>query len=345
MLNRKLIVLVFVVVGCSKPPETVFVDLSLVPIKPPIHNAAANIKPEVPPSISLDSKTIPGVASMEVENLRSDEKIAIRKEVDKETNDAIGTISRRLQDYYSREIDDFYKTEFAKLVPFKKSLVSEYLIDIRGIFEEAANKRGPLLTRLSFLTEFPPPEQLIPIDGENRSPGDIKRRTEIRDLQRKIIAIDQEYEANLTKRENRNSVKLDQETEAIRAKLIDKQKEIDRRASSEAERLVKRFSSSLSQRIFSRYTFQLKEIPTKTVNFPKMNALPQVPGVTFDGTKTTAGEKEELGKELVTFLSLNRYQRVPKPDGAKNVTKEFIEWRTNLKSGHWENWQKSSAQK
>ena len=322
-----------------------FVDLDAVPLLKIVPTKVADLKPDLQNTGAQGPKTIPGEASTDVENLRADEKVAIRKEVEKETNDAIGTISVRLQDYYSREIDDFYRKEFARIAPLKQSQTASYLNAIRAIFEASAKKRGPLLTRLSFLTGFPPPEKLIPIEGENLTKKETERRTEIRELQRSIAEIDQQYEADTRKLETDNADKLEKETENIQVLLQAKQKEIDQRAEKEASQLVRRFTSSLSQRIFSRYTFQLKEIPTKTVNFPKMDSPSEVPRVTFDEGQANRGEKAELANELATFLSLNHYQRAVSPIGAKDVTKEFIEWRTNLKSGHWENWQKSSTQK
>jgi hypothetical protein len=346
MQNRKCVFLTLLLFGCSRAPTTVFVDLDEVPldkIKPVKTN---DLKPDIPSATSVAARTLPGEPSVEVENLKADQKVAIRKEVDQQTNDAIATISTRLQDYYSREIDDFYKTEFAKLGPLKQSLIAEYLNAIRPIFEASANKRAPLLTRLTFLTKFPPPEtQLFPLEGENLSKSELKRRIEVRELQRSIIEIDHQYELDTRELDAKNSTLLDKQTEDIQTRLKAKQKEIDVRAQNEATRLVKRFSTSLSNRIFSRYTFQLKEIPTKTVNFPKTDTALAVPRVTFDGAQLYTNERAELAKELATFLRLNHYERAGLPEGAKNVTQEFIEWRTNLKSGHWENWQNSSARK
>jgi hypothetical protein len=280
-----------------------------------------------------------------VENLKSDEKAAIVKEVEQETKTAIMTISGRLLDYYSREIDDFYKAEFSKLVPFKASLTEDYLKKIRAIFEKSAQKRGPILTRLWLMTEGPPPIEPIPLEGKDISKAEATRRIKIRTLQDEIKQLDSDYDLAVRDLESKNLGEIDSEFEKHQKNYDDKKKEIDERAKNEAMKLVKNFTSSLSQRIFSRYSFHLKEIPAKTVNFPKMSAQPEVPRVTFERNQVSRNEQVELAKELDTFLILKHYQRANSAVGARNVTKEFIEWRTNLKSGHWESWQKSSAQK
>ena len=344
MLNRRFLFLAFLIAGCSRPPTSVFVDLNLVTVDKVKPTKSSELKPDIPQANSVGARTLPGESAMEVENLKSDQKAAIRKEVDQQTNEAIATISGRLQDYYRREIDDFYRAEFAKLGPLKQSLEADYLKAIRPLFERAADKRAPLLTRLTFLTKFPPPEtDLIRLEGEKLSKAEDKRLTEVRDLQRQIIEIDKQFIAEKKDLDLKNSSKLDNEAESIDLRLTTKHKEINSRANDEATRLVKRFSSNLSQRIFSRYTFQLKEIPTKTINFPKTDAPLAVPRVTFDGAQSKNNERAELLKELASFLRINHYQRAGTPEGAKDVTKEFIEWRTNLKSGHWENWQNSST--
>ena len=345
MRNHRLVFLALILVGCTRPPITVFVDLDRVTLDSALAKADKPWKPEQSNQLAPATKVIPGEPAKDIENLKSDQKLAIRKEVDKQVSEAVATISLRLQDYYSREIDDFYKTEFAKLVPIKQGLNESFLKEIRFIFEASAQKRGPVLTRLSFLTKFPPPENLIPIEGENLKPVEVKRRTEIRNLQTTLVTIDHDYEVDVRRIESQNANVLESETEKVLELLKQRQKEIDLRAADEAAKLVHQFSTGLSQRIFSRYTFHLSEIPTKTVNFPKMAPPGEVPRVTFDRNQLNRNEKAEMTKELDSFLSLNHYQRAASADRAKDVTKEFIEWRMNLKSGHWENWQKPSAQK
>lgn len=345
MRNLRLIFVPFVIIGCGPRATNVFVDLDLVTLTPAKAPLISKTRADISASPNVGSRMIPGEPEKVIENLKADEKAAIRREVENETNDAIETISKRLQDYYSREIDDFYNAEFAKMVPFKSAQIEEYLQHIRILFEAAAAKRGPLLTKLWLLTDGPPPVELVPLDAKGLSKYQEAKMVKIRGLQEKINKIDQEYELATRELETKNLRDIDKEFDAHQQNFEAKKREIDQRAAAEATRLVRRFSSGLSQRIFSKYTFQLKEIPTKTVNFPKMAAQSGIPRVTFDRNQLVRNERAQLTKELEAFLSLNHYQRVVEADGAKDVTKEFIEWRTNLKSGHWETWQKSSAPK
>ncbi|MEI8281958.1 MAG: hypothetical protein WCG75_06105 [Armatimonadota bacterium] len=320
-------------------------DLGQVPVLVSHPVSAPNPKPDQGNLELPSSKTIPGQPQVEIENLKADDKKAIQAEVEKETDNAIQIISKRLHGYYSREIDDFYKVEFSKLGPYKQGLTERYLLEIRTIFEATAKKRGPILTRLTFMTKFPPNVNIVPFDEKSLSPFEVKRQTEIQNLKRSLVALDHQYDQDIIDLEKKNASKLEAESERILATIAARQKQIDIRAADEATKLVRRFSSGISDRIFSRYTFQLKELPTKTVNFPKMPAQVAVPRVTFERNLQNRDDRADLTKELEAFLSLNHYSRVTDARGAKDVTKEFIEWRTNLKSGHWESWQKSSAQK
>lgn len=342
MRNSKYLCLLLLLAGCSPARELVYVDIDKIPLPKSKSNQVPIPKADEQRGATIRSKTLPGESATEVENLRAAEKMKIRQEIEVETKSAIGTITERLQDYYQREVDEFYRTESEKLVPLKSKLNEDYLRDIRSIFEASAKKRGPVLTRLSFLTEFPPPEKLVPLEGEDLTKREKAKRTEIRNLQRSILELDKEYDDEVSKLNAKNAALFEKEVDNLQELLKQKQKEIDARAAEEASRLVRRFSSGLSERIFSRYTFQLKEIPTKTVNFPKIEAQPGIPRVPFDRARLDADDKAELAKELETFLNLKRYERSPVLAGARDVTTEFIEWRTNLKSGHWENWQKSS---
>ncbi len=345
MQKRRQIYWIFLLVGCSRQPDNVFVDLDMVVLNQPKMAPASQLRPLYQNQITPSSKSIAGEPATEIENLRANEKVAIRKEVEKEANAAIATISKRLQDYYSREIDDLYKTEFDRLVPLKKTLDQELLSNIRKIFEKSAKRRAPVLTRLTFLTKFPPTTEQTPTVAKGQVDPNPKKTNEIQDLKRLLVEIDNQYDVEMDKLDRRRSATLVNETDNILTMVSSKQKEINARAAAEATNLVKRFSTGITGRIFSKYTFQLKEIPTKTVNFPKMPVQPGIPRVTFEWNQLNQSDKTELSSELEAFLRLNHYQRVTKAEGAKDVTKEFIEWRTNLKSGHWENWQKSSAQK
>ena len=345
MQNPRLVYLIFILAGCSRQPETVYVDLGQVPVFVSHPVSTPQLKPDQGNLDLPSSRTIPGQPELEIENLKANDKKAIQAEVEKETDNAIQIISKRLHGYYSREIDDFYKAEFSQLGPYNQSLRDDSLREIRTIFEASAKKRGPILTRLTFMTKFPPNLNIVPFDEKTLTPAQIKRRTEIQDLKRSIVALDLQYDKDIIDLEKRNGTKLEAETERILASIAARQKQIDVRAADEATKLVKRFSSGISERIFSRYTFQLKELPTKTVNFPKMPAQSGVPRVTFERNLQNRDDRADLTKELEAFLSLNHYNRVTDAQRAKDVTKEFIEWRTNLKSGHWESWQKSSAQK
>jgi hypothetical protein len=345
MRNLRLIFVPFVIIGCGPRATNVFVDLDLVTLTPAKAPLISKTRADISASPNVGSRMIPGEPEKVIENLKANEKAAIRREVERETDEAIQTISGRLLDYYSREIDDFYKEEFAKLVPYKSALLEEYFRKIRVLFEAAAAKRGPLLTRLWLLTDGPPPVDPVPLDAKGLSKYQEAKMIKIRALQDEIAQIDDEYVVATLELEAGNLREIDKEFDTHQQNYEAKKREIDQRAAAEATRLVRRFSSGLSQRIFSKYTFQLKEIPTKTVNFPKMAAQSGIPRVTFDRNQLVRNERAQLTKELEAFLSLNHYQRVVEADGAKDVTQEFIEWRTNLKSGHWETWQKSSAPK
>lgn len=347
MRNLKYLSLILLVAGCSPAPERVFVDLDKIALTPELPIDVKSPTPSQSGALSVGSTSVPGEEAVEVENLRGDQKEKIRAEIERVTKSAIATIAERLQDYYQREIDEFYKEQVARIAPFKDQLNQDYLNKLRVIFEASAKKRGPLLTRFTFLTEFPPPalDEIVPLDGEDLTKREKAKREEIRELQRSIKEIDTAYENDVAALDAKNQDRLKDEAASILELVAQKKRDIDAKAENEATQLVRRFSSGLSQRIFSRYTFALKEIPTKTLNFPQIAAQPWVPGVPFDKVRFDRNDKATLAKQLEMFLNLKRYERSPEKVGARDVTAEFIEWRNNLKSGHWENWQKSSAPK
>lgn len=317
-----------IAVGCSNPAKPVFIELSQISVAAPIQASlsAPKLKRAAPIQAAA---SVGAVAEKEIELLREEDKNTLRRTIDKETNQAIEEITDQLVTFYSKRIDDMSRDELAKLRPLRDELTVKYLSALRVIFERYAAERGPALTRLTFLTEFPPPETLIPLEGDDLTAKQKARRAEARELQRKIKALDIAYEAEIAKLEELDQQRITQETDDIQKRINAEIDRINEQARSEASNQVKRFSGALAGRIFGRYRFTL---PASAAHQLNLKSVPIVQSATKP-TKPSDPNRAKLMTEASIFMELRGYSWGSKEQGAADVTEEFKKWRQKLNSG------------
>ncbi|HLO97895.1 MAG TPA: hypothetical protein VK171_04805, partial [Fimbriimonas sp.] len=233
MRKNSLWLLAFVVIGCGEPAQPAFIDLAKIvtPVAADKGLTAPKLNQTAPVQVAASVGAVP---AKEVEMVREEDKNALRRTIDKETNEAIEQITEQLITFYSKKIDEMSKDELAKLRPLRDELTEKYMSALRAIFERYAAERGPMLTRLVFLTEFPPPENLIPLEGEDFTAKEKARRAEARELQRKIKALDLSYEEEVAKLEEVDQQRITEETEEIQKRINAEIDRINEQARSEA---------------------------------------------------------------------------------------------------------------
>lgn len=313
--------------SCSHPGTPAYIELSDIVVameKPPKIDVPV-LKQTAPIN---SSASIPAVGAKEIEMVREEDKARLRRTIDQETNQAIDEITDRLVTFYSKRIDDLSREELAKLRPLRDAQTEAFLRAIRAIFEKYAFERGPVLTRLSFLTEFPPPEELIPLEGENLTEREKARRLEIRELQRKIKALDTAYENEVSKLEEVDQQQITEATEAIQKRINEELDRINDQARNEATSQVKRFSGALTGRIFGRYRFSLPASASKQLTISSQ----PIAQYSVAQKPLLEASRAKLMAEANIFMELRGYVWGTKEQGASDVTEEFRKWRQKLNS-------------
>jgi hypothetical protein len=330
--------------GCSPPPTAVFIDLSKVPkeisretsVVPPLKPKSTNLKTQ--PALKGDS-----LKQRVISNDRREDLIRLRQNLEEESNQAVAVITERLKAYYASEIDAFYREESSKLEPAAEKLMLKFRADTRPIFEKYAKARAPKITRLTVLTEFPNPEKLIPIDGENIGPATLAKREEARGLQRDLAKLDQDYDAEIDQIAQKLLEAKSALAEEMTQRIDEKKSEIDQRALSEASRQIRRFSEVMKLRLFENSRINLAEIaiPAQQVNVPKQipkDSPSQVIGYKVKSDSERNAEirnrmEAQLRDEVSIWLGLHNHVLGSPESGATDATQEFIKWRIKRKAG------------
>jgi hypothetical protein len=308
--------------GCYEPRQLVSVDTSKV-IFEPVKTEKLGGTARTTKNLEIGKRSLPSLPSATVLTDRRVVQDNLRKSLEQESNQAIEVIKTRLVEFYQKEIDEFYTKEVDRISVIRGDLSERFKAQTRVIFDKFALLRAPLVTRFAFLADFPLPKQLIPIEGEGIDAQESKKRLEMRELKRKLDALDLEYDKEISEIEESLNTELGAQAGQLSDKLDAKQDEINQRALQEASRQVRRFGETISARLPGTSVSAQKS--------GKATAANQAPVVTFTNQSSVSG-KAILENELQTWLSLNRYQLAEPGVGVQDVTDEFLKWRISLKT-------------
>lgn len=316
-------------VGCHQAAPMVYVDLDKVPVDRPktiksIDIEAASAPPKVNKSVTIDPQ-----AERVVRVDREHSASAIRDLLRAESEEARKVISERLRQYYQAEIDEFFDSEYEKLGPTAQGAWKEYRDKIRPIFEQYGKERGPLVVSLTVYTEFPNPETLVKIDPDS-DPALETRAEKTRDLQRKILVLDQKYEADIAKLDSDARGVITASEESMNERVEAKRKEINERAEREARQQVNVRTDVMNER--------LAGMGASTLAARKGESLSVELGAADSGFKGVPSTSRQIvppadaHRQLQMWLALNGYDLADSPVGVRDATQDFIKWRASLTS-------------
>lgn len=326
----------FMIGGCKSEPEVVFIDQSqLLTLDRTFPNR--NQETKIRPKVIFDRDTaerniqIPGLQSKEVSIDRKDQVITLRSKLKSDNERAIRLISSRLRDFYERELDDLYSSEFTKLIPVNDQITSNYKQEYRVLFEKNAKEREPLLTKLSLILAIPTSSPLIPVDDPSITPNEKKSREEMRELQRKLNELEQSFNLEVQGLEEKYIESLGKQVETLNASIAKRSKEIERRAIEEARIQVQSFSEEIEKVLFIDPKISLAATEPLVFTSPpsKINPIDLLISSQVDRMRATI-VREKVQNELQIWLRLRNYEQTQNKSQGKDRTTEFLKWRSEL---------------
>lgn len=321
--------LTLVLGGCQQPVPLVYVDLDKVPTAAPRMLKSVELPESAPEGKSKKSISIEARPERVVSVDRQHSAKAIRDLLEAESTEARKVISERLRQYYQTEIDEFFDQEYAGLAPAAQEGWRIYREKIRPIFEQYAKARGPLVVALTVLTEFPNPDQLVKVDPES-DPAIQVRAEKIRDLQRQIALLDQRYEAEVAKLDAATREAIGFSEERMNERVEAKRREINQRAEREASQQVSVRTDVLNERLVGVGAKRLPARAGLSQSVELGSADSGFKGV--PSTSRTVVPPADVHRQLQTWLALNGYNLADSPVGVRDVTQDFVKWRSSLSS-------------
>lgn len=315
--------------GCQQAAVLVYVDLDKVPLQgtrtlQSLEIQGANAAPKTKRTVEITSRP-EKVVSIDREHSAA----AIRALLESESAEARKIITERLALYYQSEIDEFFDSEYAGLGPASQAAWNSYRDKVRPIFEKYAKERGPLVVSLTVLTEFPNPDELVKIDPE-ADPA-IQARTEnIRILQREINALDQRYEAEISKLDSIARDTIGDSEARMNQRVEAKRKEINDRAEREARQQVNVRTDVLNERLMSLGAKRLPARSGASLSVELGAADTGMKGVTSN--RQSVVPPADVHRQLQVWLALNGYDLADSPATGRDLTQDFIKWRASLNS-------------
>jgi len=319
--------------GCAgKKGQTVYVDVdSLLPAA----QASVRAEAQTPPVPSSESvHRLPGMAA---ETLHAQDQArldSVKKLIQTDRANAQAELTARLAEVYRAEAARLAKERFGDPAANESAAMAGAREKIYEAFVKYAAARGPLLAQLSLIVGFPDPDP----QSSRVPPADrvvaAKRFDEAKQLRADISKLDAAYlaDTNQILQSTRDEVELN--LVQARQQIQKMKDEADQRAAAEAAAQLAGTAKNI-------------EIDPSTIGEVQLGAAngsgvriqnPSVAGTRVSAPMTEPGAsraeaKRRLQEELGLWLAQNDYRLADRKAGARDATKEFEAWLTEMGLG------------
>lgn len=310
--------------GCSGPkPEKLYINLSA---------AASQIPaPSGPGFRTFGQKGMPSASSqlpgLPAQITLSDDS----RELSKEAWDEVQASRDRLYQDLKAKLTRSYLAEVRGLREERRKDLEEAhakKLDlaweaIRGKFDELSKQTGPMMHRLSWLSGFPDPDP----SSRRRSASDKLKQSELEEaatIRGKIKELEERY--RLEVKSLLAGVQADKDS--VLNRLLEEEGRQDaglvRQADAEARRRAAQALSAIAETDFQPRGV-LPAQPALTAVDPGIKARPATDWAAPPRSPWPLSER--LRDEAMIYIRLQGGVTSPTPDGARDVTQEFLAWR------------------
>ncbi|MBS1716975.1 MAG: hypothetical protein JSS72_04500 [Armatimonadetes bacterium] len=317
------------VCGCGKSTsqQVVFVDLDQI----------APRQIQLPPAKTLGAITVPGdpgitlpaLPARTVKNKINGSEVDISGFLEKRKQKVLKQLTRRLSNIYQSRLASAEAEQRQAMTAKQQEISLTYRARLRSLFDQYAEKRGPIVARLAFMVGFPEPRNRGQARPETKGAVAEQRRTEIRSLRAKLAQIEKDYKQGsatlILERQNALDLPSLEFSKAVEQARI----KADSEAQADAEKQVQLLLSDLQAPALKGSEIQIPAAPEARSGAIPGSTLPAVP---IEGDSPQVFTKEDLRAELNIWLGINGY-RLGKAGDGLDKTKEFKEWRQTHRFG------------
>lgn len=304
-----------IAVGCAPPPERVTVDLDRVPPTIsrswPAQPLPTAPDPFEPQSVSLEP--LPGQVVLLQEGRKRLE--AAQKLVEQSRREAYDHMLRVLRGTYRSEIKRWAEERLEQLGPTRTAEYDSAFGQLRALFEQYADARGPKMARLALIVGFP--DWTASTEGRNARWSEEAKR-----LQAEVRALDAEFAQGAARLLAHASQSIEQEAARVQREVQAAFAEADARAERTASEQMASARRELDSLLAGRTELQLNAEPGERLELSgssPVKSMPQLPD--------SKEPEPELRQELELWLRSQGYVLAPPGTRGRDVTKEFVAWR------------------
>jgi hypothetical protein len=326
-------ILAILITGCaSTQPVPVYVDLTRVAaaVKTPELKTPALPQPRTatPPMLVKQ----PGLPATKTTD-RTRERLQKAKELIAENRGkSISALSAMLKRVYLAQAEDNIIKRNRASQPESDSILAAAYIQIRQLFEQYGAERGPLLAKVNILVRNSSlKQQPIP---ENADLLTRRHLTEANKVRTEIHELDVTYDAKADAILEAAQTQINAELAKLNELAVAERKAATTKAVREAESKATQTQTSLDVQVEHLVPESLPATPSRQVSVPGTNAMPAPPS---DSSKPIFGSLVErrhvLDQEIEIWVRSTGRRRSTSPKGVRDVTEEFLQWRSAHKVG------------
>lgn len=332
MHRNKLAILILLIggFGCQQPTQKrVYVDFEAVLASYKSSPLPSSPVPKPPGGLPAQAVTIPAVDPRTVVvQGTSGEKAGALLEANRKL--AVQELTKVLSLRYVREVQRAAEKLIRDLDPKRQAAYASAQGAVQAEFLAYAEKRSPLIARLTSIVGFPDPNPNSLPPPASSPPFALKRLAEAAEIRKQMATLDANYENKI----------LDLLSQAGKAYGVDlsailKQLEVDRnsamrRAETEAISEATKSYEALRPMIMGSTKVELPGQPAQSLELPAVPAPSAAPEVR-ERTLSAAERRTILDAQLQMWLKLNGYELVKDSNGGENKTEDFVKWRQGHK--------------
>ena len=316
--------------GCRQPAQQrVYVDFEAVLASYKSSPLPSRPVPKAPNGLPAQTLSLPAVAPRRVivEGAPTVQAGALLEENRKK---AVQELTRLLSRRYQREAERAGEKLVRALDPKRKAAYLAAQNSVQQEFQTYAVQRAPLIARLTSLVGFPDPNPNSVPPPADTPAFLVARLKEADDIRKQIAQMDAAYENKiqdlLAQAGNQYNVDL-----AAIQKQVDQDRQVAmRRAESEAVAEAAKTYKSLRPILMGPSQVDLPGEAAQSLQLPAVPPPISAPEVR-ERTLNANERRAILRSQLNIWLKLNGYDLAKSPDGVKDMTAQFEQWRKDRK--------------
>lgn len=325
--SRAALFVLFGVLGCGKPAERVYVDLTAVSL-------STSPVVEVSDGVARGQAIRTDVALPELGQrdlfIGSEEDRAKKAlEVYSKTQEsAVAGVVDRLEKLYMAEVSAAQREEAQRIQDAYHVRAQEELDRLRADFEAHAETVGELRAKLAAIVGFPDPDPKSLRVPPSHDKSASAKFQDAKGLREQIIAQDTKFRdlaatrmKSLEDERAQMLARLEYQTQEQRSRAVE-------RAREESKSVAQQSLSVLERTALSPET----QLPAVAGVGSSVDSRPRAPQPIQPGTSVVESAKA-LKEQLDAFLRVHNYRLAKAKGRARDATQEFVAWRKKFTEG------------